>query len=193
MEKSRAQFASWEEASNAGNLALKQFLANNSASVGWRGASRASAILRGGRWKRRPKFVGDYRKPAGSGRWRAAIVRPHSVPSNGDGMGATCVQEELRSPVGEQIDPPTSENSEATPVEILASSLLTPSRKIHSRRSSATGRDHTRDCPCREASLQSCGASRLHASALTVADEKPQPPRRARLHRACLVCGGWRP
>jgi hypothetical protein len=30
-------------------------------------------------------------------------------------------------PVGEQIDPPTSENSEATPVEILASSLLTPS------------------------------------------------------------------
>ena len=28
------------------------------------------------------------------------------------------------------------------------------------------------------------------ASALTVADEKPQPPRRARLHRACLVCGG---
>jgi len=35
--------------------------------------------------------------------------------------------EEFRSPVGEQIDPPTSENSEATPVEILASSLLTPS------------------------------------------------------------------
>jgi len=35
--------------------------------------------------------------------------------------------EEFRSPVGEQIDPPTSENSEATPVEILVSSLLTPS------------------------------------------------------------------
>jgi hypothetical protein len=35
--------------------------------------------------------------------------------------------EEFISPVGEQIDPPTSENSEATPVEILASSLLTPS------------------------------------------------------------------
>ena len=35
--------------------------------------------------------------------------------------------EEFRSPVGEQIDPPTSENSEVTPVEILASSLLTPS------------------------------------------------------------------
>jgi hypothetical protein len=31
------------------------------------------------------------------------------------------------SPAGERIDPPTSENSEATPVEILASSLLTPS------------------------------------------------------------------
>ena len=29
VEESRAQFASWEEASNAGNLALKQFLANN--------------------------------------------------------------------------------------------------------------------------------------------------------------------
>ena len=29
VEKSRVQFASWEEASNAGNLALKQFLANN--------------------------------------------------------------------------------------------------------------------------------------------------------------------
>ena len=35
--------------------------------------------------------------------------------------------EEFIFPVGEQIDPPTSENSEATPVEILASSLLTPS------------------------------------------------------------------
>jgi hypothetical protein len=34
---------------------------------------------------------------------------------------------------------------------------------MYSRRSSATGRDHTRDCPCREASLQSCGASRGHA------------------------------
>jgi hypothetical protein len=29
VEESRVQFASWEEASNAGNLALKQFLANN--------------------------------------------------------------------------------------------------------------------------------------------------------------------
>ena len=27
-------------------------------------------------WKHRPKPVGDYRKPAASGRWRAAIVRP---------------------------------------------------------------------------------------------------------------------
>jgi hypothetical protein len=35
---------------------------------------------------------------------------------------------------------------------------------MHSRRSSATGRHHTRDCPCRKASLQSCGASRVHAS-----------------------------
>jgi hypothetical protein len=35
--------------------------------------------------------------------------------------------EEFTSPVDERIDPPTSENSEATPVEILASSLLTPS------------------------------------------------------------------
>src|ERR1700719_3761891 len=35
--------------------------------------------------------------------------------------------EEFISPVGEQIDPPTSETSEATPVEILASSLPTPS------------------------------------------------------------------
>jgi hypothetical protein len=34
--------------------------------------------------------------------------------------------EEFTSPVDERIDPPTSENSEATPVEILASSLLTP-------------------------------------------------------------------
>jgi hypothetical protein len=34
--------------------------------------------------------------------------------------------EEFISPVGERIAP-TSENSEATPVEILASSLLTPS------------------------------------------------------------------
>jgi hypothetical protein len=34
--------------------------------------------------------------------------------------------EEFKSPVAERIDPPTSENSEA-PVEILASSLLTPS------------------------------------------------------------------
>jgi hypothetical protein len=29
VEESPVQFASWEEASNAGNLALKQFLANN--------------------------------------------------------------------------------------------------------------------------------------------------------------------
>ncbi len=36
-------------------------------------------------------------------------------------------------------------------------------RKMHSRRSSATGRNHTTDCPCREASLQNCGASRVHA------------------------------
>ena len=35
--------------------------------------------------------------------------------------------EEFISPVGEQIDQPTSENSEAPPVEMLASSLLTPS------------------------------------------------------------------
>ncbi len=35
--------------------------------------------------------------------------------------------EEFISPEDERIDPPTSENSEATPVEILASSLLTPS------------------------------------------------------------------
>ena len=35
--------------------------------------------------------------------------------------------EEFTSPVDERIDPPTSENSEATPVEVLASSLLTPS------------------------------------------------------------------
>ena len=34
---------------------------------------------------------------------------------------------------------------------------------MHSRRSSATGRDHTTDCPCRESSLQSCGVSRVHA------------------------------
>jgi hypothetical protein len=35
--------------------------------------------------------------------------------------------EEFTSPVDERIDPPTSENSEATPVEILDSSLLIPS------------------------------------------------------------------
>lgn len=35
--------------------------------------------------------------------------------------------EEFTSPVDEQIDPSTSENSEATPIEILASSLLPPS------------------------------------------------------------------
>ena len=35
--------------------------------------------------------------------------------------------EEFTSPVGERIDQPSSERSEATPVEILASSLLTPS------------------------------------------------------------------
>ena len=29
VEESRVQFVSWEEASNAGNLALKQFLTNN--------------------------------------------------------------------------------------------------------------------------------------------------------------------
>ena len=32
--------------------------------------------------------------------------------------------EEFTSPVDERVDPPTSENAEATPVEILASSLL---------------------------------------------------------------------
>jgi hypothetical protein len=35
--------------------------------------------------------------------------------------------EEFISPVAERIDPPTSQNSEAAPVQILASSLLTPS------------------------------------------------------------------
>jgi hypothetical protein len=35
--------------------------------------------------------------------------------------------EEFISPVGERIDSPSSESSEATPVEILASSHLTPS------------------------------------------------------------------
>ncbi len=35
--------------------------------------------------------------------------------------------EEFISPVGEQIEPPSSESSEGTPAEILASSLLTPS------------------------------------------------------------------
>src|SRR4029077_7166362 len=35
--------------------------------------------------------------------------------------------EEFISPVGERIDPPSSESSEATPVEILAPSLLTSS------------------------------------------------------------------
>ncbi len=35
--------------------------------------------------------------------------------------------EEFVSPVGEQIDPASSESSEATPAEILASSLLIPS------------------------------------------------------------------
>ena len=35
--------------------------------------------------------------------------------------------EEFISPEDERIDPPTSENSEATPVEILASSLTTVS------------------------------------------------------------------
>jgi hypothetical protein len=72
--------------------------------------------------------------------------------------------EEFISPVGERIDPPSSESSEATPVEILASSLLTPSSENSQPEVDATGRDHTRDCPCREASLQSCGASRAHAS-----------------------------
>ena len=47
--KSRVQFASWEEACNAGNLALKQFLANNNLErSAARGSSCASAILRGG-------------------------------------------------------------------------------------------------------------------------------------------------
>ena len=35
--------------------------------------------------------------------------------------------EEFTSPVGERIDPPSSASSEATPAEILASSLLAPS------------------------------------------------------------------
>ncbi len=35
--------------------------------------------------------------------------------------------EEFIPPVDERIDPPPSENPEATPVQILASSLLTPS------------------------------------------------------------------
>ena len=35
--------------------------------------------------------------------------------------------EEFTSPVGERIDSPSSESSQATPVEILASSLLTSS------------------------------------------------------------------
>ena len=35
--------------------------------------------------------------------------------------------EEFTSPVDERIDPPSSESSEATPAEILASSLLPPS------------------------------------------------------------------
>ena len=34
--------------------------------------------------------------------------------------------EEFISPVDEQIDPPSSKGSEATPVQVLASSLLTP-------------------------------------------------------------------
>ena len=41
--------------------------------------------------------------------------------------GRLAFNEEFTSPLDERIDPPTSENSEATPVEILASSLLTPS------------------------------------------------------------------
>src|SRR5512144_2988358 len=34
--------------------------------------------------------------------------------------------EEFISPVDEQIEPPSSESSEATPVQVLASSLLAP-------------------------------------------------------------------
>ena len=72
--------------------------------------------------------------------------------------------EEFTSPVDERVDPPTSENSDATPLEILASSLLIPSSEnAEPEVERATGRDHTRDWPCREASLQSCGASRVHA------------------------------
>jgi hypothetical protein len=38
-------------------------------------------------------------------------------------MGTTCANEEFTSPVDERIDPPTSENSEATPVEICSALL----------------------------------------------------------------------
>ena len=74
--------------------------------------------------------------------------------------------EEFRSPVGEEIDPPTSENSEATPVEILASSLLTPSSE---NTQPEVQRDWTR--PHKRLSLPRSlsSTSRLHAST-TLAD-----------------------
>ena len=54
--------------------------------------------------------------------------------------------EEFISPVGERIDPPSAETPEATPVAILASSLLTPSSENAQPEVSATGRHHTIDC-----------------------------------------------
>jgi hypothetical protein len=79
-------------------------------------------------WKHRLKPVGDYRKPAASGRLEsrdsAARIAFRQMATE---WARLAFNEEFISPVGEPIDPPSSESSEATPVEILASSLLTPS------------------------------------------------------------------
>jgi hypothetical protein len=93
-------------------------------------------------------------------------VRPAADYGGRTGSAHALIGEEFRSPVGEQIDPPTSENSEATPVEILTSSLLTPSSE---NTQPEVERDWTR--PHKRLSLPRSlsSTSRLHAST-TLAD-----------------------
>jgi hypothetical protein len=87
--------------------------------------------------------------------------------------------EEFISPVGEQIDPPTSENSEATPVEILASSLPTPSSE-NAQPEVELRLDETRQETVLAAKPLFKAVGQVAFTLSTTLADRP-------------VCGGWRP
>jgi len=87
--------------------------------------------------------------------------------------------EEFTTPLDERIDPPISGISETTPVKKLAALLTTQSSEDTQTETERGWTRHTRDCPCREASLRRCGTSWFrakHYSGRFVQESAGNPP-----------------